>query len=181
MDGKPSTGVHEGVQGGGGSTGDSRGSGAPTSRGPRHPARRLPRLAAAAGGPASGRGPRSRPPMSKRHQVRDIRAVDVRGSRGRTVQLGNLVPGTTHDPCQDPIQQVRGGSHRSTPIRTGWRFPPHALQNSDICAIRLIVILSDAVKLSTMACGKAVMRILQGVDGARHLISRPRALPPRSG
>ena len=122
-----------------------------------------------------------RRPMSKRHQVRDIHAVDVYGSRGRTVQLGNLVPSTTHDPCQDPIQQVRGGSHRSTPIRTGWRFPPHALQNSDICVIRLIVILSDAVKLSTRACRKAVMRILQAVDGARHLISRPRALPLRSG
>jgi hypothetical protein len=43
------------------------------------------------------------------------------------------------------------------------------------------VMLSDAVKLSTMACRKAVMRILQAVDGAQHLISRPMALPLRSG
>ena len=118
MDGRQSAGVHGRVQGRGGSTGDGRGApSASSSQGPGHSAQ-----AATATG-CGGRRVRRRP-MSKRHQVRDIHAVDVYGSRGRTVQLGKLVLDTAHDPSQDLVQQVRGGSHYSAPISSDRRFFP---------------------------------------------------------
>ena len=118
MDGRQSAGVHGRVQGRGGSTGDGRGApSASSSQGPGHSAQ------AATTTGCGGRRARRRP-MSKRHQVRDIHAVDAYGSRGRTVQLGKLVPDTAHDPSQDLVQQVRGGSHYSAPISSDRRFFP---------------------------------------------------------
>jgi hypothetical protein len=62
--------------------------------------------------------------MGKLHQVRDIHAVKVRGSRGRIAQLDKLVLSTTHSPSQDLVQQVRRGSHYSAPISSDRRFFP---------------------------------------------------------
>jgi hypothetical protein len=118
MDGRQSADVHGRVQGRGGSTGDGRGApSASSSWGPGHSAQ------AATTTGCGGRRARRRP-MSKCHQVRDIRAVDVYGSRGRTVQLGKLVPDTAHNPSQDLVQQVRRGSHYSAPISSDRRFFP---------------------------------------------------------
>ena len=126
MDGRQSAGVHGRVQGRGGSTGDGRGApSASSSQGPGHSAQ-----AAAATG-CGGRRVRRRP-MSKRHQVRDIHAVKVCGSRGRIVQLDKLVLSTTHNPNQDLVQQVRRSSHYSAPISSDRRFFPTFLQSSDI-------------------------------------------------
>jgi hypothetical protein len=70
--------------------------------------------------------------MGKLHQVRDIHAVKVCGSRTRLIQLGKLILSTAHIPSQDLVQQVRRGSHYSAPISSDRRFFPTFLQSSDI-------------------------------------------------
>ena len=70
--------------------------------------------------------------MGKLHQVRDIHAVKVCGSRGRIVQIDKLVLSMTHNQNQDLVQQVRRNSHYSAPISSDRRFFPTFLQSSDI-------------------------------------------------